>query len=244
MATAPRVDQLQLIEVAERDAEIARLRRSDLKHPLRAEVASLKSRVNAVDQEISATAQSLEQINNDIKQMAQQSSQASKVIHEKKMRLKAGTGMDSRMLLALQAEIDAQQRLIEELDGAEYEAWERQEELEATVARLEAEREQLQDNLLGTRTELENALTAIGADIANVKEKRAALYDPLAPALKQEYERALARGGLAVIGVHPNGTSTGGVQLSPIEVSQLKNAAPDTIWLSEDYDCIVVLLDN
>lgn len=47
MARAPREDQLQLLQVAELDSHLARLRAADERHPLRAEVGQLMNLVAA-----------------------------------------------------------------------------------------------------------------------------------------------------------------------------------------------------
>ena len=98
--------------------------------------------------------------------------------------------------------------------------------------------------MLTIRANLEDTSADIRNKISHIQARRDELFAPLNEALKSEYERARARGGYAVIGLHPNGTSAGGIQLSPIEVSQIKKADPETVWISEDYECIVVLLDS
>ena len=244
MAQAPRADQLKMIEVARLDAQIAKLQRSDVKHPLRSELGELMNLIAAKAREIQGNKEALAQVGAELDRLAGESEAAGAAIREKQARLRAGTGMDSRMLLALQSEIATQQQRFEEIADLEYAALEQQEALEAEGESLAAERAALNDQMLRRRVELENAVTDIQGDIAAVRKQREELYAPLAQPLKQAYEKARSRGGLAIIGVHPNGSSTGGVQVSPIEVNQLKKADPNTIWLSEDYDCIVVLLDS
>ena len=244
MNTAPRDDQLKLLEVAALDAEIAKLKREDERHPLRADVGELMNFIAENSRQISECAAALKTAQQELGQLSQQADDIRAIIQAKEALYRAGTGMDSRGLLTLQGEIDHARAKLDTLSDAEFEKLEEVENLEARCARLEAERTELNSKMLKGRAELENAVTDIHADIMRVQAQRDAIYTPLDPALRREYERAARSGGYAVIGLHPSGMSTGGVQLSPIEVSQIKKSDPETIWLSEDYDCIVVLLDE
>lgn len=243
MSTAPREDQLKLLEVAELDAEIAKLKKEDACHPLRSSVGELMNLIAENSRQISANASALENAQRELTALSQKTDDIGGIIRAKEALYEAGTGMDSRGLLTLQGEIDQARAKLDTVADAEFEKLEEVEDLDAARIRLESERAELHRKMLEGRAELENAVTSIQADIMRVQAQRDAMYAPLDTELRHEYERALRSGGYAVIGLHPNGMSTGGVQLSPIEVSQIKKSDPETIWLSEDYDCIVVLLD-
>lgn len=243
MATAPRADQLQLLDVAQLDAQIKRLRKDDESHPLRAEIGKLMNLVAAKSREIAQTEQDLATAEKNLRAASAKTADLADVIAEKEQRLQAGVGMDSRQLLTLQSEIVTQREKLAELTDAEFAALEENENLSVQLTELGTQRDVLNDQIVAGRSELEEASAQIQEEIAQRQNERTALYAPLAAALRQEYERAQATGGLAVIAVHPNGETSGGVQLSPIEVAAIKNADPDQINISDDYDCIVVLLD-
>lgn len=57
------------------------------------------------------------------------------------------------------------------------------------------------------------------------------------------YEHSVATGGYAVMTMTPNGATGAGITLSPVEVAQIKSTPEDDIYLSEDYDCIIVPVD-
>ncbi|VEI12552.1 zinc ribbon domain-containing protein [Trueperella bialowiezensis] len=243
MARAPREDQLQLLDVAELDAQLARLRSENENHPLRGQVGALMNEVAAKALDVTQAREAFAQAEQAYEKAAAKSAELSGVVKEKKDRLNAGIGMDSRELMTLQSEIDTNEQMLDEAFDAEFAALEQVEHWEAEITRLSEEQSQLNGAIVAGRAELEAEIEQIERDAADIRAQRDALYEPLAEPLKKEYERAVARGGLSVIALHPSGRTSGGVQLSPIEVNYIKNADPDNIHISDDYQCIVVLTD-
>lgn len=244
MARAPREDQLQLLDVAELDAQLARLRTENEQHPLRAEVGEHMNLVAAKALEVANAKKALEQANAILEAAAVRTGELVDVVNEKKSRLHAGIGMDSRELMTLQSEIETNEEMLNEAYEAEFGALETQENQEKQITGLEAELTLLNEKIVTGRSKLEDAIEEIEREADEIRLERDALYEPLAETLKKEYERSVARGGLSVIALHQGGQTSGGVQLSPIEVNYIKNADPEEIHISDDYQCIVVLLDN
>lgn len=243
MAHAPRSDQLRLLEVAEFDAQLASLKTEAERHPLRAEVGAQMNLVAAKARELMEAKETLRATQAELEEAGQRTSKLADIVKDKQARLNAGTGMDSRQLLTLLSEIDANKEALEEASDAEYHLLERVEVAETEIANIEAQQAVLNEKIVTGRAELEEAIEAIERDAADVRRQREALYEPLADELKAAYERAQRSGGLTVIALHRNGETSAGVQISPIEANQIKNADPEEIHISEDYQCIVVLLD-
>lgn len=243
MARAPRSDQLQLLDVAQLDAQLARLKVEAERHPLRAEVGEQMNLVAAKARELMEAKETLRATQAELEEAERRTRELAGIVTEKQGRLNAGTGMDSRQLLALQSEIDANQAFLDEANDAEFVALERVEAAQSAIADIEAEQAVLNERIVTGRAELEDAIAVIERDTADVRRERDALYEPLAGELKDAYERAQRSGGLTVIALHRNGETSAGVQISPIEANQIKNADPEEIHISEDYQCIVVLLD-
>lgn len=243
MARAPREDQLKLLEVAQLDAQLARLAADNRRHPLRVEVGELMNLVAAKARELSEVRAGLENAEKELAMASAQTADLAAAVAAKEKRLNAGIGMDSRELLTLQSEIETHRGFLDGANDAEFTALEAVETAQAQMRGLEAEQAVLNERIVSGRAELEAAIEEIEREAEDVRRERDALYAPLADALKTEYERAQRSGGLTVISLHHNGQTSGGVQLSPIEVNQVKNADPEEIHISEDYQCIVVLLD-
>lgn len=243
MARAPREDQLQLLDVAELDSQLARLRADSEHHPLRTEVGEYMNLVAAKALELTKAKEALADAHKEMTAASDRTGKLVEVIKEKKDRLNSGTGMDSRELMILQSEIETNQDMLDAAFEKEFAALETVETTEEEIAGLEAEQKVLNEKIVVGRSELEAAIEEIELEAGGIRAQRDALYEPLADALKKEYERAVARGGMSVIALHPSGNTSGGVQLSPIEVNYIKNSDPEEIHISDDYQCIVVLLE-
>ena len=244
MGRAPREQQLILLEVARVDSAIARLKRDDVKHPLREKLGEIANAVASNARDLSSIEAQISQAQLRGDALNAESSQLAKDIQRKDDILQAGTGMDSRELLTLQREIAGQRAKLDVLSEEEFTILEELEELESQRAAAGAHRDELNSALIETRGELEDAVADIQAEITKLTAERDALFGSVNEFLQRSYQRASAAGGYAVLGLHPNGTSTGGVELAPEEVRQIKKAEPDAVWISDDYDCIVVLLES
>lgn len=244
MAHAPREDQLVLLDVAELDRAIKRLRAEDAKHPLRAEIAELMNLIAAKGREITQTRDDLARAREELEKTSVESQKIVADIEPRQERLDSGVGVGPRELLSLQSEVDKLREMLDSVTEREFIELETVEGLEGDIATLESEREVLTGKLVDRRAELEADVENLTAQIEEITGERDALYRPLHEDLQSAYERALGRGGLTVIKMYPDGSTSGGVAFSPIEVAQIKNAEPDKIHISEDYGCIVVRVDT
>ena len=98
--------------------------------------------------------------------------------------------------------------------------------------------------MLQGRARLEDDVAQIIAQRREIQAERDALFAPLADDLKEAYERARSHGGYAVMGMRPDGSTGAGVRFSPLEVARIRALPDDALYVSEDYDCIVVRLEG
>ncbi|MFP7696031.1 zinc ribbon domain-containing protein [Trueperella sp. LYQ143] len=243
MVRAPRADQLQLLTIVEEDREINHLTSRIEKHPLRAELGQTMNEIARSARNIQSAQEELAAAQSDLAAASEHTARRAQTLAKKNSQLDAGIGMDSRELLALQAEIATNQALLDEANEAEFTAWERVEQIEAEIAQMQQEMARFQDVLLRGRSRLEDEVAQLTDELDDIRSKRDRHLAELDPALQEAYAQAVARGGLAVIAVHPNGDTSGGIQLSPIEMEKIKSADPEEIYFSEDYECIVILLE-
>ncbi|MBM7825542.1 putative nucleic acid-binding Zn-ribbon protein [Arcanobacterium pluranimalium] len=243
MTQAPREDQLQLLEVARLDAQLAKTRSQMRNHHLRGEIATAVEELAHFNEEVERKHAELSQLNEAVDSAQEQLTELEAKLKLKDKRLNAGIGMDSRELLTLQSEIETGREQVSQLEDSQFDLLESCELLEKQLAHLEKEIVQKVEHRTALEKQLEQDLAELESEHARINEQRTQLFAPLAPALQQAYERARVSGGLAVIGLHRNGESTGGVALSPIEVAAVNAHDPNDIYISEDYDCVVVLLD-
>ena len=125
MARAPRSDQLQLLDVAQLDAQLARLKAEGERHPLRAEVGEQMNLVAAKGRELMEARAELDTAQAQLEEAERRTRELAGIVAEKQGRLNAGTGMDSRQLLTLESEINANQAFLDEASDAEFVGLER-----------------------------------------------------------------------------------------------------------------------
>ena len=240
---APRADQLILLQVADLDAQLNRLERENTQHPLRASLGKLLNAIAARGREKTAAETQLEQARAELASVEKTSADLARQVADKEEKYNAGTGLTSRDLLVLEDEMAALRTTLEETSEKEFAALEAVEGGEERVRELGAAIDSLQEKVLAQRSELEDVVADITASQEKIRAQREELYAPLAASLKKVYEHSVATGGYAVMTMTPNGATGAGITLSPVEVAQIKATPEDEIYLSEDYDCIIVPVD-
>lgn len=240
MATAPVSDQRALLEVAKIDKSIARLEHDNLKHPLRQKLGATMNLLAAQGRTLDSAEAIVEDCKDSLLAAEKRSADIQKNIENKEAQLSSGAGLTSRDLLALQEEIGGLRGLLEEASEKEFSALEALEVAESKVAGVHREIASLKEALLQGKAELEDQVSAIIAEQESLRAQREAVVTSLDKDLVRIYERARARGGYSVISMKSNGVTDAGISISPVEVAEIKALPEDDIYLSEDYDCIVV----
>ncbi len=240
MATAPAADQLKLLDVAELDSQIARLERDNVKHPLRETLGAMMNAAAARARDKEAAVAAVTRAEEQLAAAETRCQGLQEQITDKDERLNAGTGMTSRDLLVLQQEIAGLRELLSTASDVEFQALESLEAAQEKVTSLDVALTALKEDMLTKRVELEDAVSEIQSRQAVLSEQRDAIYEPLAEDLKRIYRHSRESGGYAVMALRPDGTTGAGIHLSPVEVAQIRSLAEDEIYLSEDYDAIIV----
>jgi len=242
MAQAPVTDQLALLKVAELDSRIARLERENTKHPLREKLGVMMNTAAARARSKQDAQTKVGQAQDALAAAEATTSSLQAQIADKESKLNSGVGLTSRDLLVLQSEIESLRMSLDAASDAEFEALEAVEKAEGLVGKFTAQIADLKDQILADRSDLEDAVATIVTEQEELRAQRSVIFDPLAEELKKIYDHSRASGGYAVMGMRPNGMTGAGVTLSPVEVAQIKALPPEQIYLSEDYDAIVVRL--
>lgn len=240
---APHADQVQLLRIVALDSHINRLRKNNEQHPLRKELGALVNAIAACsrDQRLGS-----ERAHNAARALRKAENEAETVqlqVADKEAKYNAGVGLTSRDLLTLEEEMATLRAQLEELSTVEFEALEEVEASEENVRALGVQFEELTASMLRVKSELEDVVAQSDAQIAELKKQRDAVATNLDSKLVGLYERAANRGHYAVMALTPDGSTTGGIHLSPVEVALVKNKGEDEVYLSEDYDCIIVPVD-
>lgn len=243
MPRAPHSQQLQLLTVAELDARLLRLRQEAKTHPLLAAVAGENETLAKLEKRRLRLAEEAAQYNACADRIGAQAETKSALAAKKEERLRAGVGMDSRELLALQNEIGTLREQIAQLEEKQLEAMEAAEENGSAQKELALLRRRAEETKSALEKDLSLALEENRRQAGEIKLRREQIYAQLDEDLRDAYENARAAGAPAVIGLYRNGQSTGGVELPSSEVARIRALDPDEIYLCEEYGCIVVPLD-
>lgn len=142
--------------------------------------------------------------------------------------LYSGTIANPRDLQALQDEIAALRRRISQLEDQELEVMEQIEPLEAELARLAQERQDVDTEAERLRAAIAEQEVALDAELAGVRAARDEAAAQVEPALLEEYEDLRPRlGGIAIARLV--GGSCGGchLALSAMEVDRIRHLAPE-----------------
>ena len=242
MATAPAADQLKLLEVAELDSQIARLERDNVKHPLREKLAAIMNAIAARGRERELAEKAVSASEEVLSQAEVTCAGFQAQISDKEAKLNSGEGLTSRDLVALQEDIAGLRALLSAASDKEFQALETLEERQERVEKIATQVKELHDELLKDRSELEDVVGEIQGRQGDLRAQRAVIFDPLSEDLKKTYLHSRESGGYAVLAMHANGATDGGIHLSPVEVAQIRSLHEDEIYLSEDYDAIIVRL--
>lgn len=244
VSTAPVSDQRALLDLQALDTALAKLAHQRNSHPTLATLAELTARAEDLDRSraqiqmlVSDTRRELIKAETDVEQVRNRADRD-------RQRLESGTG-SPKDLQALSAELESLGKRQNDLEEVELEVMERLEaaehDLQATTTQLEAIRADI------TRVEAERdaAFAELDAETEQHKAARDELAAGIDEALLALYERVRAKtGGLGAVALR--GSATQGIQvpLSLTEKAAIEAAPPEQVLRSEDYDYILVRLDD
>ncbi|MGC0250904.1 zinc ribbon domain-containing protein [Pseudactinotalea sp. Z1748] len=244
MSTAPVSDQRALLDLQALDTALAKLAHRRNSHPTLATLAELTARAEDLDRSRAQTQMLVSDTRRELLKAETDVEQVRNRADRDRQRLESGTG-SPKDLQALSAELESLGKRQNDLEEVELEVMERLEaaehELQATTTQLEAIRADI------TRVEAERdaAFAELDAESEQHKAARDELAAGIDEALLALYERVRAKtGGLGAVALR--GSATQGVQvpLSLTEKAAIEAAPPERVLRSEDYDYILVRLDD
>jgi len=239
MAKAAPSEQMRLLDLQILDSKLRALDvqakglKEDPRLPdLHAGVTVAKSDLVVLDTEVGDAARKLTKAEDDVAQVAAR-------IAKDDAKLNSGTGL-SKDLMALQSDIESLTKRRGELEDVELELMESSEAASARQASQQALVAQMQSVLDEVVAEIRGQLGALRMERDATAAERAELAATFDPALLATYERALNKYGVGAARLF-HGTSEGsGMQLSPGDLADLKNAAEDDVVFCPDSGAILV----
>jgi uncharacterized protein len=212
-----------LLALQEHDTRVDQLvhRRSAL--PARGELDETMAALTKLEQQAAQVeasrhelARAQQRLEDEIASVAAKASQHDKTLY-------SGTIGNPRELQALQDEIASLKRRISQLEDQELEIMEQIEPLDADLAQLGADREQLDARAAALRADIAEAEVVIDAELDEVRAERARVEVDVEPELLAEYDQLRPQsGGIAIARL--TGRSCGGchLELSAVEIDRIK----------------------
>jgi uncharacterized protein len=232
--------QLRLLELADLDAELARLdhRRRTLPEVAQLEQISARSSelrdgIVMVDTELSDLGREQTRAERDVEQVRQR-------IDRDRSRLDSGQVSAARELSNLQSEVESLLRRQSDLEEVVLDAMERRETTEGRRTALAAEQETLAAQAAELTTKRDAALEEIGEQAAKAESSRATVTAAIPADVLTLYDKLRAQQGVGAAMLRRGSCEGCHLTLHTVDLNQIRAAAPDEVVRCEECRRILV----
>lgn len=237
--------QLRLLELADRDAELARLEHRRRTLPEHAELSELEQRDRVLRDEIAA----LEARAGDLKREQGKADadveQVRSRIARDRQRLDAGQVGSPRELENLQSEIESLLRRQSDLEDVELDVMERLEAAQARLAEAAGERAAIETDAKAATARRDQALAELADQTQKASERRADVVAAEPGDLVELYERLrVQHGGVGAAALRRGQCQGCHLTLNTVDLNAIRAAAPDDVIRCEECRRILVRTDE
>jgi len=232
--------QLRLLDLADLDAELARLdhRRSSL--PEVAELARLEARAAQLKDESVVTETELGDLTREQGRAERDVDQVRARIDRDRARLDAGQVAAARELATLQSEIESLRKRQGDLEEIVLELMERREGLVSRRDELAAERESLGTEMAALTARRDAAFKEIDEQAGRASERRAQLAAEVPGDLLKLYEQIRDSRGVGAAALRAGRCEGCHLSLNTGDLNQIRASAPDEVLRCEECRRILV----
>jgi len=233
--------QLRLLEVADLDTQLTRLdhRRRTLAE--NAELAQLDARAAKVRDAITIADTNLSDLDREMARAERDVDQVRVRIERDNQRLDAGQVSNARELESLQSEVASLRRRQSDLEDAVLELMERRETAQAQRDRAAAEAATVGAETAAVAARRDAALAEIGEQEAKAASARAGVVAGIPGDLLALYDKVRAQSsGLGAAPLRHGQCGGCRVQLSTVDLNEIRAAAPDEVIRCEECRRILV----
>lgn len=244
VSTAPVSDQRTLLDIQALDTTLAKLTHQKNVHPTLATLEELTGRAEDLDRSRAETQVLVTDTRRELLKAETDVEQVRNRAERDRQRLESGSG-SPKDLQALTQELEMLAKRQNDLEDIELEVMERLETAEGELAATTEQLEAIRADITRTEAERDEAFANLDGQIEQIRAQREELAGGVDADLLALYERVRAKsGGLGVVAL--KGGATQGIQipLSLTEKSAIEAAPPEQVIRSEDYDYILVRLDD
>ena len=232
--------QLRLLELADLDAELARLDHRRRSLPEIAELARLEARASELKDEIVVTETELSDLAREQGRAERDVEQVRTRIDRDRARLDAGQVSAARELATLQSEIESLRRRQGDLEEIVLELMERREGLVSRRDELTTERDRLGTEMTEVAARRDAAFTEIDEQAGKAAEQRGAIAAEVPPDLLKLYEQIRDARGVGAAMLRAGRCEGCHLALNKVDLNQIRAAAPDEVVRCEECRRILV----
>ncbi len=237
--------QLQLLELADLDAELARLEHRRRSLPEHAELAQREERRKALSDELATLGAREGDLHREQAKADADVEQVRSRIARDRARLDAGQVASPRELENLQSEIESLLRRQSDLEDAELDVMERREAVQARLTEGAAERAAVETELQEITARRDVALAELAEQSGKAADRRAAVAAEEPADLVALYERLRAQhGGVGAAALRRGQCQGCHLSLNTVDLNAIRAAAPDEVVRCEECRRILVRTDE
>lgn len=239
MAKAPASEQLRLLDLQALDSKLVQLTRRAAATAKNPDIEAMQEKLGAADNDLVAASTAAADAERELKRSETDVEMVQGRIDRDQARLDSGAGT-SKDLTALQHELESLNKRRSDLEDVELEVMERLESAKDRRAQVQQARDGLRAELDGLEQVRDQELAAIEAEKAETAGRRKELAGTFDAGLLAVYEKTLAQRGIGAARLFHGKSEGSGMQLSPGDLAELKQAAADDIVFCPDSGCILV----
>ena len=232
--------QLRLLDLADLDAELARLDHRRRGLPEVAELARLEARATQLKDEIVVTETELSDLAREQGRAERDVDQVRARIDRDRARLDAGQVAAARELATLQSEVESLRKRQGDLEEIVLELMERREGLVSKRDELAAERENLGTEIAAVTARRDAAFKEIDEQAGHASEQRAQVVAEVPADLLKLYEQIRDARGVGAAALRAGRCEGCHVTLSTVDLNQIRASAPDEVLRCEECRRILV----
>jgi len=232
--------QLLLLDLADLDAELARLDHRRRGLPEVAELARLEARASQLKDEIVVTETELSDLAREQGRAERDVDQVRARIDRDRARLDAGQVAAARELASLQSEVESLRKRQGDLEEIVLEMMERREGLVSRRDELAAERESLGTETAAVTARRDATFKEIDEQAGRASERRSQVAAEVPADLLKLYEQIRDSRGVGAAALRAGRCEGCHVTLSTVDLNQIRRSAPDEVIRCEECRRILV----
>jgi uncharacterized protein len=234
------VAQRRLLELAEVDAELARVAHRRRSLPELAEIEQAEKDLRAGRDALVATETVASDLDRDIRKLEAEIDQVRARGDRDRGLLNSGSISSGKQLEDLQHELATLQRRQTVLEDDLLEVMERREATDTDLERSRAALAEIEQRLADVNRRCDEALADLDSTEARRRAERGTLLGVLPAELVDRYERIRAQRGVGAALLHQRRCGACRLELDRTAVGRLRDAAPDEVLLCEECGVLLV----